>query len=52
VVRFPLKFPSSVMRGRYNPVDGQLYVAGLRGWSSSAAKDCAFQRIRYAGGPV
>jgi hypothetical protein len=52
VVRFPFKFPSGVMRGRFNPVDGQLYVAGLRGWSSSAAKDCAFQRIRYAGGPV
>ena len=52
VVRFPFKFPSGVMRGRFNPVDGQLYVAGLRGWSSSAAKDCAFQRVRYAGGPV
>jgi sugar lactone lactonase YvrE len=52
VVRFPLKFPSGVMRGRFNPVDGQLYVAGLRGWSSAAAKDCAFQRVRYAGGPV
>ncbi|HUR38638.1 MAG TPA: DUF6797 domain-containing protein, partial [Planctomycetota bacterium] len=52
VVRFPFKFPSGVMRGRFNPVDGQLYVAGLRGWSSSAAKDCAFQRIRYVGGPV
>jgi hypothetical protein len=27
-------------------------VAGLRGWSSLAAKDCAFQRVRYAGTPV
>ncbi|HVE42679.1 MAG TPA: DUF6797 domain-containing protein [Planctomycetota bacterium] len=52
VVRFPLRFPSGVMRGRFNPADGQLYVAGLRGWSSAAAKDCAFQRVRYTGKPV
>ncbi len=52
VVKFPFKFPSGVMRGRFNPIDAQLYVAGLRGWSSSAAKDCVFQRIRYAGGAV
>jgi len=52
VVRFPFKFPSGVMRGRFNPVDGQHYVAGLRGWSSGAAKDCAFQRVRYTGKTV
>ena len=52
VVRFPFRFPSGVMRGRFNPVDGQLYLGGLRGWSSGAAKDCAFQRVRYAGKPV
>jgi hypothetical protein len=52
VVKFPFKFPSGVMRGRFHPVDGQLYVAGLRGWSSAAARDCAFQRVRYTGKPV
>jgi hypothetical protein len=52
VVRFPFRFPSGVMRGRFNPVDGQLYVAGLRGWSSGATKDCAFQRVRYSGKAV
>ncbi len=52
VVRFPFRFPSGVMRGRFNPADGQLYVAGLRGWSSAAAKDCAFQRVRFSGKPV
>ncbi|HLY10237.1 MAG TPA: DUF6797 domain-containing protein [Planctomycetota bacterium] len=52
VVRLPFKFPSGVMRGRFNPADGQHYVAGLRGWSSGAAKDCAFQRVRYTGAPV
>jgi hypothetical protein len=52
VVRFPFRFPSGVMRGRFNPVDGQLYLAGLRGWSSGAAKDCILQRVRYTGKPV
>ena len=50
--RFPLKFASGMMRPRFNPADGQLYVAGLRGWSSSAARDCALQRVRYTGQPV
>ncbi len=46
VVRFPFTFPSGVMRGRFHPGDGQLYVAGLRGWSSRGARDCAFSRVR------
>ena len=49
VVRFPMKFPSGVMRGRFSPADGQLYVAGMRGWSSGAARDCCFQRVRHTG---
>ncbi len=52
VVKFPLHFPSGVMRGRFNPVDGQLYLAGLRGWSSGAAREECFQRVRYTGKPV
>jgi hypothetical protein len=51
-VKFPLKFPSGVMRGRFNPADGQLYVCGIRGWSSGAAADACFQRVRYTGKPV
>ena len=52
VVRFPLKFDSGVMRARVNPADGQLYVAGLRGWQTEAATDACFQRVRYTGKPV
>ena len=52
VFRFPLKFASGMMRPRFNPADGQLYVAGLKGWSSSAARDCSLQRVRYTGKPV
>lgn len=52
VVRFPLKFTSSVMRARFNKKDGQLYVAGLREWQSNAAKETGFDRVRYTGKPV
>ena len=52
VVRFPLDFDSGTMRARFNPVDGQLYVCGLKGWQTRAAKDGAFQRVRYTGKPA
>lgn len=52
VVRFPLKFDSGVMRARVNPADGQVYVAGLRGWQTDAATDACFQRVRYTGKPI
>jgi hypothetical protein len=52
VVRFPLKFLSGIMRPRFNAIDGQLYIAGLRGWQTSAASDACFQRVRYTGKPV
>jgi glucose/arabinose dehydrogenase len=52
VVRFPLTFDSGVMRARFRPQDGQLYVSGLRGWQTAGIKDAAFQRVRYTGKPV
>ena len=53
VARFDdLRFESGVMRGRFNPADGQLYVAGLRGWQTDAARDGCLQRVRYTGKPL
>src|SRR6185295_4736375 len=52
VVRFPVKFTSSAMRARFNTKDGQLYVAGLRGWQSNAAREGGLDRVRYTGAPV
>ncbi len=52
VVRFPLQFASGIMRARFNPVDGQLYVAGLRGWQTTGLKNGCLQRVRYTGAPV
>jgi hypothetical protein len=40
------------MRPRFNPIDGQLYVAGLKGWQTDGAKDSCFQRVRYTGATV
>ncbi|MGV3774875.1 MAG: DUF6797 domain-containing protein [Verrucomicrobiales bacterium] len=52
VVRFPLKFTSSAMRPKFNPVDGQLYIAGLQGWQTKAVRLAGLDRIRYTGKPV
>ena len=52
VVKFPVKFESGIMRARFNPVDGQLYVAGLRGWQTTGLKNGCLQRVRYTGAPA
>ena len=52
VVKFPLKFTSSVMRARFNESDGQLYITGLSEWQSNASKNTGFDRVRYTGKTV
>jgi hypothetical protein len=52
VVRFPVRFTSSAMRARFNTMDGQLYLTGLRGWQSNAAREGGLDRVRYTGAPV
>ena len=52
VVKIPVRFTSSAMRLRFNPYDGQLYNAGLKGWQSNAVMPGGFDRIRYTGKPV
>lgn len=51
-VRIPLKFSSAAMRPKFNPADGQLYVAGMQGWQTKAARLSGFDRVRYTGKPV
>lgn len=48
----PGDFQSGIMRGRFSPHDGQLYVSGLRGWQTRAIRDGCFERVRYTGGAV
>ncbi|TWU51651.1 DUF6797 domain-containing protein [Rubripirellula reticaptiva] len=45
-------FLSGAHRGRFNPVDGQLYVSGMNGWGSYTPDDGCFQRVRYTGDSV
>jgi putative heme-binding domain-containing protein len=42
-------FLSGLHRGRFSPVDGQLYVSGMAGWGSYTRDHGCFQRIRYTG---
>ncbi len=49
VVKFPLEFASGIMRGRVNPTDGQVWLAGMKGWQTSAPETGALERIRYTG---
>lgn len=52
VSAFPVKFQSGSMRARFHPQDGQLWVAGLRGWQTDGIKNGCLQRVRYTGAPV
>lgn len=47
-----LHFLSGIMRGRIDPVDGQLYLSGLNGWGSKAKQDGCLHRVRYTGRPA
>jgi hypothetical protein len=52
LVRLPAEFSSSCMRGRFSAQDGQLYVVGLQGWQTSAAKEGGFHRVRRTTAPL
>jgi hypothetical protein len=48
-IELPLNFESGIMRARFNPADGQLYVCGLKGWETNGTRDGCLQRVRYTG---
>ncbi len=43
------RFPTGIMRGRFNPVDGQLYLCGMVAWGSAQKQTGGLYRLRYAG---
>ncbi|HEX3134345.1 MAG TPA: hypothetical protein VHX44_12275, partial [Planctomycetota bacterium] len=51
-VKLPLNFVSGVMRIRQSPIDGQIYVVGMRGWQTNGAQPGVFQRVRWTGKPA
>jgi hypothetical protein len=53
MLRLPLPlFPTGVMRGRFSPADGQLYVCGMFSWAGSATHPGGLYRIRATGKPL
>ena len=52
VAAFPVRFPTGIMRGRFHPRDGQLYLCGLVGWSSNTGVDGGFYRVRRTDKPI
>lgn len=49
VVPLPWRFDSSAMRARIHPADGTLWVAGFKGWQTTAVRDGALHRVRPTG---
>jgi putative heme-binding domain-containing protein len=45
-------FPTGVMRGRFHPSDGQLYVCGMYAWAGNQQQPGGVYRIRYTGKPL
>jgi hypothetical protein len=45
-------FSTGVMRGRFHPVDGQLYTIGMYAWAGNRRADGGFFRIRATGKPA
>ena len=51
-IRFPLEFGTGLLRPKFRPQDGQLYVCGLFGWGTRMRNMGGFYRVRYTGKPV
>ena len=53
MIELPLPaFPTGVMRGRFHPADGQLYVCGMFAWAGNATNPGGLYRIRRTDAPL
>jgi putative heme-binding domain-containing protein len=53
LIELPLPaFPTGVMRGRFDPTDGQLYLCGMFAWAGNAQHPGGLYRIRATGRPM
>jgi len=52
VVPLPGDLASGAHRGRFHPIDGQLWVTGMTGWVTYGPEPGCLQRLRHTGGPV
>jgi putative heme-binding domain-containing protein len=46
------QFPTGVMRGRFHPGDGQLYLCGMYSWAGNQQQPGGLYRLRYTDRPV
>jgi putative heme-binding domain-containing protein len=46
------RFPTGVMRGRFHPDNGQLYLCGMYAWAGNQRQPGGFYRLRYTGKPL
>lgn len=52
IVELPIKsFETGVMRGRFSPIDQQLYLCGMFAWAGNATKPGGLYRLRPTGKP-
>ncbi len=53
LIELPLPtFPTGVMRGRFHPTDGQLYLCGMFAWAGNATHPGGLYRLRATGQPM
>lgn len=54
MVELPVpQFPTGIMRGRFNPKDGQLYTLGMSAWATNQMIQVGgLYRVRYTGQPL
>jgi hypothetical protein len=45
------QFPTGIIRGRFHPVDGQLYLCGMYSWAGSQQQPGGLYRLRATGEP-
>ncbi|HEX4611768.1 MAG TPA: DUF6797 domain-containing protein, partial [Urbifossiella sp.] len=45
-------FPTGIMRPRFHPTDGHLYVCGMFAWAGNQTRPGGFYRVRYTGKPA
>lgn len=46
------QFPTGIMRGRFHPVDGQLYCCGMFAWAGTQQQPGGMYRVRYNRKPI
>lgn len=53
MIELPIpSFPTGVMRGRFHPADGQLYLCGMFAWAGNATAPGGLYRLRATGRPM